>query len=273
MNRLSPAFVALTLLVVANVPARVSASPVETLAAAEGAFAEGVELREDSARAKPAFARAAAGYDVLWNHGFRMPELAINRSRAHRLAGNLPRAIAALHDGLAVTRYSRPLQVELEEARAAVQFPLDGDLAAQCRPHRIGGVSARMSPADAWVATGFLWLVACAGVARFIMTRNTYWLALAILATLWLAILGGLWAEDTRQRERNESLPLLIVADEATLRRGNAAAYPAPPRLDSPLPKGAEVRELARRGGWVQVQLTSGAVGWLPESATIPCGG
>ena len=83
----------------------------------------------------------AGKYDVLWNQGFRTPELALNRARAHRLAGNLPRAIAALHEGLAVTRFSRALQVELEDARAAVQFPLDGELAAQCKPLRISGVS------------------------------------------------------------------------------------------------------------------------------------
>jgi hypothetical protein len=256
----------------ASAPVRAS-SPAETLAAAEAAFAEGVELRDDSARAKPAFSRAAAKYDALWNQGFRTPELALNRARAHRLAGNLPRSIAALHDGLAVARFSRALQVELEDARAAVQFPLDGELAAQCRPLRISGVSRRMSPADAWVLTGVLWLVACATAVRFIMTRNTYWLALTGLTLVGLTVLGVLWVQDARHRARDESLPLLIVADDVTLRRGNAAAYLPPPKLDTPLPKGTEVRELARRGGWVQVQLTNGAVGWLPESATIPCGG
>jgi hypothetical protein len=55
---------------------------------------------------------------------------------------------------------------------------------------------------------------------------------------------------------------LVLTADEV-LRTGNGPSYPA--RLDAPLPRGAEVRERARRGGWVQVELTGGAVGWVRE--------
>src|SRR5262245_12744291 len=110
-----------------SAPPAGAGSPAETLGAAETAFAEGVALRNDEVKARPAFARAASAYDVLWNQGFRTPELALNRSRAHRLAGNLPKSIAALHEGLAVTRFARALQVELEGARAAVQFPAEGD--------------------------------------------------------------------------------------------------------------------------------------------------
>jgi hypothetical protein len=246
-------------------------SPNETLARAEHAFAEGTELRHDSVRAKPAFARAAAIYDDLWNEGFRTPELALNRSRAHRLAGDLPKSIAALHDGLAVARFARPLQVELEDARAAVQFPLDGELASQCRPKTIGWVSQRFSPADSWVLAGLLWFVVCAAMARFAMTRNLLWLAFSGLALAGLAALGWLWFEDTRARQRIEALPLLIVSGDAMLRKGNADAFPS--KLEPALPKGVEVRERLRRGGWVQVELASGVIGWLPEPAVIPCAG
>ncbi len=60
------------------------------------------------------------------------------------------------------------------------------------------------------------------------------------------------------------------MTDDVYLRKGNAAEYP--PRIEPALPKGAEVYELARRGGWVQVQLPGGMIGWIPEAATIPCG-
>lgn len=258
------------LLLLAAAPALASSSG-DTLAEAEAAFAEGVALRGDSEKARPAFARAAARYDMLWNRGHRTPELALNRARAHRLAGSLPRAVAALHDGLAVARFSRPLQAELAEARAAVQYPLDGELAAQCQPPPVRGVSTRVSPADAWVLAGGLWLLACAGVVRFIMTRGAAWLAFAAVWAFALIALGALWRQDLRERANDEALPLLIVADDATMRRGNAGSYP--PRFDAPLPKGAEARELGRRGGWVQVQLAGGAVGWLPQTAVLPCAG
>lgn len=270
--RRNPGFAAVALfaLLLSAMPASAGA-PEDALATAERAFAEGVELRGDSDRARPAFARAAAAYDALWAQGHHTPELALNRSRAHRLAGNLPRSIAALHDGLAVARFSRPLQVELDDARARVLFPLEGELAEQGRPRQVRTVSARMSPADAWYLAGGLWLLACAGAARFAMTRNAIWLVWAGLCVSGLVALGALWAQDAQDREPNESLPLLIVTDDVHLRRGNAAEYPV--RIEPALPKGAEVRELARRGGWVQVRLPGGAVGWLPEAATLPCGG
>lgn len=257
-------------LLLAAVPG-LAASPGDTLAEAEAAFAEGVALRGDSDKARPAFARAAAQYDVLWNHGHRTPELALNRSRAHRLAGSLPRAIGALHDGLAVARFSRPLQAELADARTAVPYPLDGELAAQCQPPPFRGVSTRMSPADAWVVGGGLWLLACACVARFVMTRAAAWLALAAVCACALLALGGLWVQDARDRSKEDAFPLLIVSEDVTLRRGNAGSYPA--RFDAVMPKGAEARELGRRGGWVQVQLAGGAVGWLPQTAVLACDG
>jgi hypothetical protein len=245
-----------------------SASPdAEVLAAAEAAFSDGVRLREDSAKARPAFARAAAGYDELWRRGFRDPDLALNRGHARRLAGDLPGAIVALNEGLAAARWSRPLQVALEDARSAVAYPRGTDLAAQCRPSPAKTVGTRMSPTEGWAAAALLWLVACAAVARFAMTRAGWWLAFAGLALAALAVLGGLWLQDARHRERENAEPLLVVADDVFLRKGNSANYPY--RLEPQLPKGVEARELTRRGGWVQVRLASGAVGWLPETSVL----
>lgn len=260
--------VLLTLLLPASIA--LAASPEEALAAAERSFAEGAELRADAERAQAAFARAATAYDELWAQGCRTPELALNRSRAHRLAGSLPRAVAALHDGLAVARFSRPLQVELDDARSRVLYPLEGELTAQGKSVRARTVSARMSAADAWLVCGLLWLLACGGAARFVATRRAVWLGCAIVCLCGLGALGVLWARDARERERAESLPLLVVSEDALLRKGNAAEYPA--RIEPALPKGAEVRELTRRGGWVQVQLPGGAIGWLPGPAVVPCG-
>ncbi|VTR91011.1 Uncharacterized protein OS=Candidatus Entotheonella sp. TSY1 GN=ETSY1_32175 PE=4 SV=1 [Gemmata massiliana] len=263
-----PGFVVALALLWAS-PARATSS-TDTLVAAERAFAEGVELRSDADRAKVAFARAAAGYDELWAQGHHTAELALNRSRAHRLAGNLPRCIAALHDGLAVARFARPLQVELEDARSRVLYPIEGELAGHGRPRPARTVSTRMSPADAWALAGFAWLLACGGVVRCVMTRNALWLAFTAFWVAALGLLTVLWVQDADQRVQ-ESQPLLVVTDEVYLRKGNATEYPA--RIEPALPKGAEVRELARRGGWVQVQLPGGMAGWLPETSVIPCGG
>ena len=240
-------------------------SDADVLAAADRAFKLGVELRGDSEMARPAFARAAAGYDELWRRGFRNPAVAGVRGRAKRLAGDLGGAIAAFHDGLAIARYDRVLQTDLAAARAAVAFPLDGELAAQCRPRVARTVSSRMSPADAYFLGGGLWLLACAGVARFVMTRAGWWLAFAGGCAAVLALLGGLWWEDARQREKYESRPLVVVRDDVWLRKGNTDVHP--PRFDQKLPRGTEARELLRRGGWVEIELAGGAIGWVPEAS------
>jgi hypothetical protein len=99
------------------------------------------------------------------------------------------------------------------------------------------------------------------------MTRVGWWLAFAGGCALVLALLGGLWWEDSRQRERHESRPLVVVREDVLLRRGNTILHPE--RLAQTLPRGVEARELLRRGGWVQVELAAGAIGWLPEASVV----
>jgi hypothetical protein len=245
-------------------------SDTAVLAIAEQSFAEGVALRNDSAKARPIFARSAIGYDELFERGYRSPEISLNRAHAHQLAGDLPGAIAALHEGLEAARWSRPLQVALEDARSVVGYPLSGDLASQCRPASPLAISNRMSPTEAWSIVAMLWLLACGGIARFAMTRIGGWLIFAGMAASALLLLGGLWLQDYRLRQRVDADPLLIVADDVFLRKGNSEAYL--PRSESKLPRGVEVRELNRRGGWLQVRLSSGVIGWLPENAVVRVG-
>lgn len=269
------------LLVAAAGPSAAGPGPVDTaidqgpdgevLAKAEHDFAEGTGHRNDGDTARDWFRASARGYDLLWRRGHQNPGLAVNRSRARRLAGDLPGAIEALHDGLAVAPYDRPLQVELEDARSAVAYPLDGELAARCRPKPLRTIGSRMSSAEAYAVAGVLWLLVCVAGTRFVMTRAPWWLAFAGLWLVLLLAFGGLWQQDQRRRGRIESRPLLIVKDDVMPRRGNSESYPA--RLESKLPRGVEVRELGRRGGWVQVELAGGDIGWLPERSAIRVGG
>ncbi len=239
----------------------------EILASAEQAFSEGTRLRDDSTKARPAFARAATGYDELWRRGHHNADLALNRANAHRLAGNLPATIVALNEGLAATPWSRPLQLALQDARSAVAYPITGDLAAHCRPPTVTGISTRMSLAEAWIVAGLLWLLLCGGVARFAMTRRPTWLLSVVACAVGLAILGGFWRQDSRERHLANEHPLVVLAEDVVLRKGNADAYPA--RLDAKLPRGVEARKLTERGGWIQIRLAGGVVGWVPEAVVL----
>src|SRR5262249_39651206 len=147
---------------------------IERMAAQE--FESGVKSRHDSVLARPRFHQAARMYDELWRRGHHSPDLALNRANAHRLAANLPGAIVALNEGLAVARWNRPLQIALEDARSAVVYPVHTDLAAKCRPLSAAGIATRMSPREAWGLAAIMWVMACAGIARFVMTRAFGWL-------------------------------------------------------------------------------------------------
>ncbi len=205
---------------------------VAILAIAEQSFTEGTALRHDSAKARPAFARSAIAYDELWQRGFHGPELALNRAHAHQLAGDLPGAIAALHEGMAVSRWNRPLQVALEDARSAVGYPLIGDLASQCRPTSSPTIGNRMSPAEAWSIAALLWLLACGGMARFVMTRAMWWLFFAGLA---VAVHWHSWAVPGSRIAVNNNgktpIRLLIVTDDVLLRTGTRMGMETPGSL------------------------------------------
>lgn len=244
-----------------------SHSDTDLLAMAEHAFAAGSDYRHDAAKARPQFEHAAAGYDELWRRGYQNPFLALNRARSHRLAGDLPRTIVALREGLLVAPWSRPLQVAMEEARATVSYPQVGDLELQCRPRSVVTISSRMSPIEAWSLLGFLWLLSCCGLARYAMTKALRWLLVSIVLFVALCVVGWLWLQDQQQQQKERAFPLVIVNQEVTLRRGNAEAYP--PRFEGKLPRGVEAQELTHRGGWVQIRLAGGAVGWIPEFAVL----
>jgi hypothetical protein len=59
----------------------------------------------------------------------------------------------------------------------------------------------------------------------------------------------------------------VVLANDVDLRKGNADAYPE--RLDAKLPRGVEARKLAERGGWIQVRLAGGVVGWIPGTLVL----
>jgi hypothetical protein len=246
-----------------------SARDDEIASFAADQFEQGKTWRTDAAKARPLFQEAARAYDELWRRGWRDPDLALNRANARRLAGDLPGAIVALNQGLEAARWNRPLQVALQDARSAVAYSVHGDLAVQCRPVPAATIGTRMSPFEARLIAAVCWTLACGGIARFAMNRVGGWLAFAGVWLAALALLAGLWIQDDRVHARATEYPLVVVAGDVYLRKGNSEAFP--PRLDGAarLPRGVEACVLTRRGGWTQIQLAGGVIGWIPESSAL----
>jgi hypothetical protein len=224
----------------------------------DAAFARGVDARHDAKAARPHFIEAAKGYDAEWQAGNRSPALATNRSRAHALAGDLPGAILAAREGLRETPSDAELIRQLETLRDAVPYP------QAVRPDRPSGLRTRLSPWDVFVIAGVGVLLVVVGLARQFTARDGWAIPVAVIGVVLVAVAGvAVWQ---LHREASAEPPPLVLVRQTTLRRGNGDTYL--PRLDGDLPRGAEVTPRLRRGGWVQVELPGGVLGWIPDENT-----
>lgn len=220
-------------------------------------FREAIDKRADPAAARQAIQTAAADYDRAWPTGRRSAAVAVNRGRAHFLAGHRPQAIRAFRDGLALYPWDRDLQHGLAVARRSVN---SGD------PEPLVGLRYRFSPVQLFLASAVSSLMLAAGLAARLTSRPGWATPAAVAGLVGVVAVAGVWWQIDRETAADRAAPVLVVRAETPLRAGNGTSYP--PRLDAPLPAGAEVRRLHRRGGWVQVE-TNGAVGWLPEAAVL----
>src|SRR5262245_43751584 len=110
-----------------------------------------------------------------------------------------------------------------------------------------------------------LYLAACVAFARGWMKRRAGWWiggGLMLVACAWLFVMIA--GDDQRQvNELSDQICAVTIVRDTPFRTGNSGEYPA--RLDHQLPAGVEVSRLVERGGWVQVQLAGGPVGWVPR--------
>lgn len=240
----------------------------DPLAEARESYRAGLEARADAAKARPLFRHAAEACERLWALGHRNPALARNMAQAHLLAGDLPRAIRAYHLGLRLAPNDRDLRAGLAHTREQVPYPAGGALADSARP-RERRSPLRFAPATVvYAGAAGLYLLGFLALARAWMTRRPGWWA-AGATMLVLAIGVGLWTGWEADRLAAEySQPLVIVEKGGTsMHRGNGAEYPW--RVPERLPEGVELRVLGERGGWLQVQLAGGEVGWVDERRVV----
>jgi tetratricopeptide (TPR) repeat protein len=239
----------------------------EVLERAEAEFEEGVHLRQARDQAQPHFRNAAGYLDELRQRGVRNAALYRNLGNAYLLADDLPHAILSYRRGLLLAPNDLDLRDSLAEARERVAYPASGDLG---RP--------RSDDRPPWLPhLRFNWLMfaavtcyvlGCVGVTRWRMVRRGRLLSVGLLALLLAGVLSGwlmLRAEEWRESEEH---PLVVIArDGVLLRRGNGAAFP--PRYDTPVNRGVEGRLVINRGGWVQIELSGGQIGWVPRAAVF----
>ena len=235
---------------------------------AEEAYHAGLEARADAKIARPLFRQAAADYERLWQLGVRNPLVARNMAQAHFLAGDLGRSIRAYHLGLRLAPHDKDLHSGLSFAREKVSYPVAGNLAESCQP-RDQSSMLRIASADVFrcIAAG-LYLFAFLAFARAWMTRRPIWWTFGgLLIASAGVVMGGLVREEMHRIDDNRLSLVVVEANDTPLRRGNSAEYPL--RLGDRLPAGVELRVLSERGGWLQVQLAGGEIGWLERERVV----
>jgi hypothetical protein len=236
---------------------------------AEAAYRAGLEEREDGARARPHFLRAAVAFERAWDEGHRTPAVARNAAQSRLLAGDLGRCIAAYRRGLALFPHNRDLRFGLAHARSRVEYPLTGDLVDAARPRDPPTVLDRLRVPVLGLAGIALaaWALGWWLLARAWMTvRGGMALFGGVVVVAALALGAWLVWEDRRLRSHWRE-PTAVLSTSADLRTGNSDEYPK--RLEGRLPAGVEARILGRRGGWLHIELANGTAGWVPGGRVV----
>jgi hypothetical protein len=244
-------------------PATASADTPEVLREGLADLGEGRLLAADPAQARACFRRAAAHFATAVQQGVRTPGLFLNLGDAHFLADQLPEAIFAFRRGLRLDPDDRTLRANLDYARLRVGLPQGVDKGSPSRGWWSLTAWRRNLALACYVLAipAFFWVAA---------TRSSRAIAMAVILVVACAALNAYsWALEQKETREAQDHPLVVIRDDQLpLRRGNGPSYAAHP--DWPhLPAGLEARRLAERGGWLQIEVPGGAVGWVPRDAAL----
>jgi hypothetical protein len=241
-------------------------SNAEVSARADQAFRRGVESKTRLLEARTHFAEAADSCLELHRRGVRNPALYRNLGNAAVLADRWPEAIWAYHIGLKLDPNDGELRSHLAFVRGKTLYPASGK--GQPEPDNWPPTLYRPTTLELAAIAGVFYVLAWTlGACAYLRRTPRLYVAttLAIVVAVFACI--AFWRA-VEQAEVDRRTPLVIVAENTPLYRGNGASYP--PHPEAPiLPRGMEVRQQHRRGNWLQVRLSSGEIGWLPRSRVL----
>ena len=243
------------------------ATDAELLQRAEAAFRRGAAQRGDADKARQDFAEAAGCYERLRRRGADNADLYRNQGNAYLLAGQVPEAVLAYRRGLRCAPHDAGLRNNLEYARDQVHYGPEnrGRPNDLIWPAWLPGIDRALFLLTAFLLYG----LACFHATRALLTADGRFLSRAALLLALAVAAAGLWTYLTWRGWREAERPLVVIArDGVPLARGNGPSYPPNAQLPQ-LNRGMEARLLHRRGGWLQVELPGGAIGWVSQTAAL----
>ena len=188
------------------------------------------------------------------------PDLYVNLGNA---------ALGSERLGPAIAAYRRALELDPDHARARQNLSHARSLLPDWvpRPEESGILdtffawTGQLSQREQQLAAALLFLFTAALLAASIRWRRTVLRNIAAIpAILWLLIVVILIFQ-TRNRDQR---PAVVVVPETVARAADSAN--APIRFSQPLPSGAEVQIMQRRGDWSHIRLADGRDAWVQHS-------
>ncbi len=200
---------------------------------------------------------AIAGWESLLNSGHVLPEVLYNLGNAYYRNGNLGPAIRAY-------RHAQWLAPRDPDIRANLGFAAQTAGISPPARHPVARLLLGASQSE-WrvAASAAYWLAAAALAAWLLWPRTRSWARLTVLmAGLALALaLAGLWIH----RDLRQTPEWVVTADGNEVRSGPLET--STPLLS--LPEGAIVRQLDRRGPWIEIQHED-TRGWILAASAAP---
>lgn len=247
-------------------PSSTGTDPRTVLDSALRDFDKAVSLQSHRGdEAKALYRSALAGFEGVVNSGVRNGHLYYDIANTHMRLGDVGRAIANYRRAQKLLPGDQDVNRNLAFARSLCELrieprPTTAILRTLLFWHYDYSPTSRLYAAV--VAYVVFWgvLILLLFVRRRVPALN----AVAVIAGLVAGSAGISVVYETRMSGSHQAG--VVVADEATLRKGNGEAYE--PQLDRPLPEGVEFQILDQRssgGGeaWYHIELADGNDGWL----------
>ncbi|MFO0964353.1 MAG: hypothetical protein U0793_02025 [Gemmataceae bacterium] len=221
-------------------------------------FDEATAFKSDARQAREKFRHAAGAFqeaaDLAPSAGAYQ-----DAGAAQLLGGRLPQAIFAFRQGLKLDPDDADLRQRLRYARALVPHsPAERGKTGDDWPLWAPTLPTLLR-LGALLCYSLVFFGAVLAITRRRAAILVWATAGAVLFFVQIVAFGRL---------RDERPLVVVAAEDVQLRTGNGASYPAHPEAPY-LPPGLEAHAVAKRGGWLLIELSGGETGWVARDNVL----
>ena len=237
------------------VPAVVQAAPGVAGAGTDAMFREGCDLYE-----KGDFASALADFEAIKDEGIRNPTVYFNLGNCYYRERQIGKAVANYRRALRLAPRDADVRANLNVVRRSLG---SGDTTAAFASGQTGPAGPNIFSPRQLQMIFFLayYLSAVFLLGALFLKPSLRRPAIYALAASILVAGVALTLSRHSISEFKSSKEAVVIVDRASLKSGPGSTFDE----ISALPDGLELRQRARSGMWIEVQLATGEVGWVRE--------